>query len=386
MQTEPVTVDTACPLDVVLGLMNLHRIGAVTVVHPDQSLAGIFTERDLLRRVGLADPGWQTLPVASWMTTDPYTIGPDVGWDDAVTMMDRLRVRHLPVIEARRVVGIISTRLLMGRRAEFLNRTIERRTRELQTAHDELLARDVDWRHNLRAAGRLQKRLLLPPAPPDWPELRWGTHYAPLNHLGGDYYDVVTPSPDHIGILIADASGHSIAAGMVAVMSRIAFAEVAPHTVHPGEVLAAMNERLQGMADERFVTAFYAVLDRRSRVLTYANAGHPYPLRYSSGTGSVQSLTAQGFLLGIMPGEVYRERDVTLESGDRLCFYTDGLVEARDEIGEAYGTDRLRTCLQAHGNEPADVVTARLLESQRDFRGSQPVSDDVTLVVAELRE
>src|SRR5262249_21716212 len=160
----------------------------------------------------------------------------------------------------------------------------EERTRELRQAHDELLARDTDLRYNLRAAGQLQNRLLLPHSPPEWPEFRWAVHFAPLDHLGGDYYDVAHPTPDHLGFLIADASGQRLAAARVAIMSRSAFAEVSPRTPSPGEVLAAMNRRLQGLADERFVTAFYAVLDRRTQVLTYANAGHPYPLRWVAAT------------------------------------------------------------------------------------------------------
>jgi serine phosphatase RsbU (regulator of sigma subunit)/CBS domain-containing protein len=385
MQPEPIAVEPGCPLCVVVDLMNLHRIGAVIVSGPDGGLAGIFTERDLLRRVATAPPGWRDLPVSEWMTSDPFTIGPDVGWLDAAGMLERLRVRHLPVLEGGRVIGLISTRLLMARRAEFLNRTIERRTRELRQANEQLLARDAEMMYNLRAAGRLQTRLLLPSAPPSWPEVNWGIHFAPLDHLGGDLYDFAHPGPDHLGFLIADASGHSIPATMVAIMSRIAFADVARRTVHPGEVLTAMNARLQGLTDERFVTAFYGVLDRRTRVLTYANAGHPYPFRWSARTGEVKPLVAQGFLLGIMPEEQYRERTVELEPGDRLCFYTDGLVEARDEIGQTFGTDRLRGCLTEHGARAADELVSHIRGCQGSFRGTQPLNDDVTLVVAEVR-
>jgi serine phosphatase RsbU (regulator of sigma subunit)/CBS domain-containing protein len=385
MQPEPIAVEPSCPLGVVLDLMNLHRIGAVVVTGPDGGLAGIFSERDLLRRVATAASGWPGLPVSEWMTPDPYTIGPGVGWLEAAGMLERLRVRHLPVVEGGKVIGLISTRLLMARRAEFLNRTIERRTRELRQANEQLMARDAEMMYNLRAAGRLQTRLLLPSAPPTWPEVRWGIHYAPLDHLGGDLYDFVHPGPDHLGFLIADASGHSIPATMVAIMSRIAFAAAARGTVRPGEVLTAMNARLQGLTDERFVTAFYGVLDRRTRVLTYANAGHPYPFLWSARTGEVKPLVAQGFLLGIMPEEQYRERTVELEPGDRLCFYTDGLVEARDEIGQTFGTDRLRGCLLQHGGKSADELLAHIRGCQESFRGGHPLNDDVTLVVAELR-
>ncbi len=367
-----------------LGIMNDCRVGALIVSRLDGTLAGIFTERDLLKRVVNAPAGWRDLPVSDWMTVKPHTVGPDAGWDAAVEMMDRLRVRHLPVIEDGRVIGILSTRLLMRRRTDYLNQQVEKRTKELRLANDELMARDSEQTYNLRAAGRYQTRLLLPNQPPVWPELRWGLHYAPLDHLGGDYYDIAHPEPDLLGFLIADASGHSIAAAMVAIMSRTAFSAVANKVASPGQVLTEMNHRLQGLADQRFVTAFYAVFNRRTRVLTYANAGHPYPLWWRAETGAVRSLAAQGFMLGIMPEEEYRDKTVQLASGDRLCFYTDGLIEARNEIGEAFGMERLQDCIATHGAEPAEGLTKHIMNWQRAFRGTQSLSDDVTLVVAEL--
>jgi CBS domain-containing protein len=363
MQPQPVLVAPECPLRAVMAEMNQRRIGAVVVVRAGDELAGIFTERDLIRRVADVDPGWRDTPVSDWMTSNPHTILPDVRWEEAVAAMHRHRVRHLPVLDGRRVIGIITSRMLMSQRTEFLDRLVEQRTRQLKAALDEVMSRDAELRQNLRAAARFQTRLLLPHAPPEWPELRWGFHYA---------------------FLIADASGHSIAATMVAIMSRIAFSDVAGTTTSPGAVLSAMNVRLQGLADERFVTAFYGVLNRRTRVLTYASAGHPYPLRYAARTGAVEPLVSQGFLLGIMPEEQYRERTVQLEPGDRLCFYTDGLIEARDDRGEDYGQQRLERALEEHSQCPAGVLTERLIADQRVFRGDQKLSDDVTLVVTEL--
>ncbi len=384
MQPDPIMVEPSLTIREVLSAMNSRRIGAVVVATPDRSLVGIFTERDLLKRVAGADAGWREYPVSEWMTRNPHTIGPDLGWEDVTTLMDQLRVRHLPVIENGRVIGIVTSRMLMSRRTEYLNLQIEERTRALRQANDELMARDADLRYNLRSAGSFQTRLLLPHTPPDWPELRWGIHFAPLDHLGGDYYDLAHPDPEHLGFLIADASGHSIAAAMVAILSRTAFADIVGSTTSPGEVLTAMNTRLQGLADERFVTAFYAVLNRRTRILTYANAGHPYPIRRIAGTGQSQPLSAQGFMLGIMPGEVYREKTIQLTEGDRLCFYTDGLIETRNEIGENFGTERLVGCMDTYGTGSAEELTRHILRCQHEFRGSQQLTDDVTLVVTEL--
>lgn len=382
MESQPVTVPPHCPLREVILLMNERRIGSVLITDSDRHLLGIFTERDLLRRIVDASNDWPSRPVSEWMTPHPHTIGPDLDWEEAITRMERLRVRHLPVVVNGLVVGIISTRLLMARRADYLHRQIEARTRALKQLNDELLARDAELQHNLKAAARFQTRLLLPSEPPAWPEWKWGIHYAPLDHLGGDYYDLARPDAEHLGFLIADASGHSIAAMMVAIISRIVFNEVAPTTISPGNVLAAMNERLQDLADDRFVTAFYGVLDRSTGQLTFANAGHPPPLHFVAATGQVIPLRTSGFMLGIVPGEQFREKSVQLGANDRLIFYTDGLIEARNEIGETYGMERLSSCLQRHGHESPDFLCRAILEDQRRFCGQQPPQDDLTLVVA----
>ena len=384
MEPNPACVHPDASVQDVLRLMSLHRIGSVLVVRNGNQLAGIFTERDLLKRVTTVVPPWRDLPVSGWMTPDPFSITPDVGWEAAVEMMARLRVRHLPVIENGGVVGIVSTRMLMARREEYLNRKIDERTRDLRQANEQLLSRDAEMMQNLRAAGRLQQRLMLPASPPDWPELAWAIHFAPLDHLGGDYYDFTTSGHDRLGFLMADASGHSIAAAMVAIMARFAFVESARATTEPGDVLAAMNRRLQELSAERFVTAFYGVFDRTARVLRYASAGHPYPLMYEARTGTVRPIISQGFLLGVMPDEVYIAREVPLAAGDRICFYTDGLVEARNEIGEMFGTDRLMACLSNHGPQPVNRVMEQILSCQRTFSGSAPLTDDLTLAVVEV--
>ena len=380
MQPEPITVPPDAPIRDVLRTMNRNRIGALLVVRADGKLVGIFTERDLLKRVITAIPGWRDYPVSDWMTADPYTIAADVGWDDAVGMMTKLRVRHLPVIQHGKLIGLISSRALMNRRTEFLDQRVEERTRELKRVNEELLARDAETAFNMRAAGQFQNLLLLPHAPPDWPELDWGIHYAPVDHLGGDYYDFATPDPDHLGILIADASGHSIPAAMVAIMTRIAFADIANSTTKPGEVLGAMNHRLQGLSGERFVTAFYGILNRKTRTFRFATAGHPSPLLLRGETNEVRPLTAQGFLLGVMPDEVYFEKQVEVKPGDRIVFYTDGVTEARNAIGEQFETERLVTSLKDHGSKRSAAVISKMLEDQKQFCDGHPYTDDVTLL------
>jgi phosphoserine phosphatase RsbU/P len=381
MQPNPIIVQPSSTIGELLLLMNHERIGSVLVCDGDR-LVGIFTERDLLRRVADAVVGWRNYPVTEWMTPNPHTIGPDVGWEDAVEMMSGRKVRHMPVIENDRVIGILSTRMLMARRAEHLNAEVAERTYALQQANNALLASGKETLHNMRAAGRLQMQLL-PQKPPRWQNLLWALHYAPLDHLGGDYYDFAEPDPDHLGFFIADASGHSIPAALVAIMTRYAFADIARRFTSPGEVLTRINTRLCGITEERFVSAFYGVLNRRTGVLKYSNAGHPYPLHCSAGNRTIKPLVAQGFLLGIVPEEIYQEREVQLDPGDRLTLFTDGLMEARNEIGEQYGTDRIINCLDRVDSNPT-IDVRDILASMNRFIDKEPLTDDLTLVSCQL--
>lgn len=385
MMAEPLHLPSDRPVQDALDLMNQQRVGAVLVVDTGR-LVGIFTERDFLRRAATAHPGWRTTPLSEWMSPNPYTIESTAGWEHALTSLERLRVRHLPVVDDGKVVGIVSSRQLISRRAEYLKTAVEARMRDLRHANDALLARDSEMSHYVKAAAKLQRKVVLPQTPPDWPEISLGVHYAPLDPLGGDYYDFAQPDDDHLGILIADASGHGIPAAMVAIMARFAFIEIAPKTKSPGEVLASLNIRLQELIDERFVTAFYAIFNRRTRKLTYANAGHPFPFHWSSRGRVSQPLSLRGFLLGINPEEVYREKEVELEPGDRLCFFTDGVPDARNERGESFGTDWISEFL-AHlpADEEARTWTDRTVQQLTEFRaGTRPI-DDMTLVMAKVK-
>lgn len=385
MALEPVVVEPACSVQEVLRLMNRHRIGAV-LVGVSGVLQGIFSERDFLRQAVEATPGWRPRPVSDWMTCNPHTIGPDAGWEEAVALMEARHVRHLPVVAAGKIIGILSARQLMAKRAEYLNLVVEERTQELQRIYDDISARDKELRQNMVIAARLQTRLLLPGAPPGWPEINWGIHFAPLDLLGGDYYDFAVPNDHQLGILIADASGHSIAASMVAIMARFAFTEVVRHTVRPAEVLRVMNRRLQGLTDERFVTAFFGVLDRRTREFRFANAGHLPPLRFNPRLGQVEQLAQRGLMLGIMPESRYDEMAVILEPGDRLVFYTDGVVDSRNLTKEPFGIERLEAFLLQSGRVSAAQLAQNLVEYLDDFRSDQPAWDDLTILIAEVAE
>ena len=146
----------------------------------------------------------------------------------------------------------------------------------------------------------------------------------------------------------------------------------------PGELLAQVNETLvTRIPQNMFVTSFYAILNPKSGSLTYANAGHDLP--YLHREGAAEELRARGMPLGLMPGMGYEEKDIVLECGESVLFYSDGLVEAHDQRGEMFGFPRLRALVAEHGKERS--LGNFLMEKLYSFVGEGwEQEDDITLL------
>ena len=146
----------------------------------------------------------------------------------------------------------------------------------------------------------------------------------------------------------------------------------------PGEVLERVNDALSArIPSNMFVTCFYGILDPSSGSFTYANAGHDLP--YLRQGGSAEELRARGMPLGRMPGMSYEENEATLEAGDSILFYSDGLVEAHNPQREMFGFPRLRGLFAEHSGEGSLVDF--LMDELRSFTGDEwEQEDDITLV------
>ena len=126
-----------------------------------------------------------------------------------------------------------------------------------------------------------------------------------------------------------------------------------------------------------FITCFYGVLDPKSGSLSYANAGHDLP--YLRHDGVAEELRARGMHLGLLPGMGYEQKEIVLEAGDSVLFYSDGLVEAHDPRGEMFGFPRLRALIAEHGEERS--LGGFLMEELYSFTGEQwEQEDDITLL------
>ncbi len=237
--------------------------------------------------------------------------------------------------------------------------------------------------YELRTVADIQKALL-PPHVPHVNGLDVAVHYQTAKRAGGDYYDFF-PLPDgKLGVLIADASGHGApAAVLMAIAHSIAHTRLEP-PIRPGELLTQLNDHLTRHYTRQtgnFMTAFYAVFDPPIGTLTYSSAGHNPPRLVRSADGSRLILNrAQRLPLGIKPDEVYPEQVVSLQLGDQVVLFTDGVIEAVNAEGDVFGSDRLDSTLP-ESPETAQHLLQRILQEFGTFTAGVPVADDRTLVV-----
>ena len=208
--------------------------------------------------------------------------------------------------------------------------------------------------HELTTAREIQ-RTLLPTHMPGVPGLAFRAEYEPATSVAGDLYDFLRIDEKHVGVLVADVSGHGVPAALIASMVKVAVSSQAARLAsEPATLLEEVNTLLRASVRRAFVTATYLWFDMTQRTVSVCNAGHPPPLLYRD--GEFVELGGQGVLLGRFAGVRYSATTIALQPGDRVVAFTDGVVEARNDRDEAFGEERLRE-LVARGNV-SDVIAA----------------------------
>ena len=231
---------------------------------------------------------------------------------------------------------------------------------------------------------RLIQRALLPSTMPDITGCTLSALWTPASGIGGDCYDVLRFGDDRVAISIADVVGKGLPAALLMSNLQAAVRAFATATAEPHDVCGSVNRLLcRNIASGKFVTFCYAVIDTRERVVTFGNAGHNPPLLVHA-DGRVERLDPTGLVLGVSPDWNYTTGRATLEAGDRLVCFTDGITEATSPDGEEFGEDRVIETIRAHGNTPPDTLARTLTERVTAWTGGA-FQDDATLIVVAIR-
>jgi phosphoserine phosphatase RsbU/P len=253
----------------------------------------------------------------------------------------------------------------------------------LRETREQLARRLSAIQNELEMARKIQLSIL-PREVPRVVGLEIAARYVPMTSVAGDFYDFISVDEKRFGALVADVSGHGVPAALVASMLKIALASQAAHASDPARVLDGLNQALCGKFASHFVTAAYLFVDTEKGTIDYAGAGHPPVVLCGKSAGSARALQQNGLFLGMFPHAKYSAIQVALAPGDRCAVYTDGVSEARNPADEEFGTERLKSLLEAGADEPADALADRVLDSLNAWTArpsGEGHDDDITLLV-----
>jgi serine phosphatase RsbU (regulator of sigma subunit) len=256
----------------------------------------------------------------------------------------------------------------------------------LREAHAVIAQQLVEINTELEMARQIQLSIL-PSSTPKITGLDIVARYIPMTSVAGDFYDFIVVDERHVGILIADVSGHGLPAALIASMLQVALTAQARHVSEPGKVLAGLNQALCGKFQHNFVTAAYVYVDLEKNIMNYGGAGHPPLLLWRKSTGSSSQLIENGLVMGQFEEATYDSLQIPIEPGDRFFLYTDGILETCNPAQEEFGTDRFMEFMDTNNKLPAGpFADALLLELARwlEQPPGEGHKDDISLLAVDF--
>jgi len=238
---------------------------------------------------------------------------------------------------------------------------------------------------DMEFAKRIQLHLMPKELPRD-ESLQFDARYAPLDLVGGDFYDIRRLEPNRYSFMVADVAGHGVSASLYTMLLKSMEEDLEGLSDRPAELLTQLNRRLRRfVVDSSFASVFYGVVDGNHGRVIYANAGHPPPLHFHARDRTITELQSRSLPLGVEPETTYRAGTAMLRPGDLLFCYTDGASDVVDTEGQrlrAVGLSRLlgETIAANEGS-----LLGRLYESLVRMSGDVTPTDDVLLVTVARR-
>lgn len=264
---------------------------------------------------------------------------------------------------------------------QLKNDELARTLDNLRAAQEELLRRER-LKRDLEIAAQVHKSIL-PTTFPTVSNFEFAAIARPAREIGGDLYDVIDMDNEHVGIVMADASGKSVQAAIyMAIVRSLFLSQARPH-LSTTEIARRVHKLLLKVSTaEMFVTAFFANLNCKTRQMTYIRGGHDRPVYYHAATKETRLLDTPGRFLGLLPNLILEEDSLSFDPGDVLVCYSDGVTDAvRPDDGEMYGLDKLQAVIAKEGHRSAQEIMDIIVEEVDNFRNGAEQPDDLTLLV-----
>src|SRR5881398_743554 len=238
--------------------------------------------------------------------------------------------------------------------------------------------------HDLEIARDIQ-RILLPAESPKVSGFEINGINIPARQVSGDYFDYIKIDEERLGVAIADVSGKGVPASLIMAICRSVLRAEAARNPSPADVLRKVNRQLYpDIKEDMFISMAYLILNHQRNGVTLARAGHDAPLLYQRRSEIVTPVKSPGMVVGIDSGSVFDRLTVdfaiSLERDDCLVLYTDGVTETLNAEGDEFGVDRMMQSVRASATNGAQAIVKQIIEDVRDFTGSIPQNDDITLI------
>jgi sigma-B regulation protein RsbU (phosphoserine phosphatase) len=245
----------------------------------------------------------------------------------------------------------------------------------------QLLKENVErqvFEEELKIARKIQTQLL-PSEPPRLDGFDLSAVTVPSRYVGGDYYDFVLMDDSRLALVVADVSGKGIPASILTATLQAAVRSNVDAQAHPELMMTRLNRLMyENTSASEFATLFYGVVELKTGEMSYANAGHDFPVLVDD--EGAQTLGESGIVLGCLENFDYLSSRCKIPAKGTLAIYTDGLTESKSASGEYFGVDRLRDVLVSHAPGAAREICNNVIDEVRSF-GSGDTLDDLTLVV-----
>jgi serine phosphatase RsbU (regulator of sigma subunit) len=264
-----------------------------------------------------------------------------------------------------------------------INQKLRRRARKLKRDLEVLEARNNEIIQEMNLAVELQKSLL-PKSYPDIDLVGFTHRYIPLAMVGGDFFDIVKLSDDLLGVMISDVSGHGVAPAFITAMLKSSFDYLVSVDTGPAQVITRLNEEFSKIIDtDHYVTAFYAIFDFGTMTCRYCNAGHP-PQLLAHTDGTFTEMGPDNPIIGMLDSFGYRDECVPFRNGDVLCFYTDGVLEARAADGTLFGLEGIKRSVGRAFNNSLENMADGMITDLIQYMKDPYFEDDITILLGQV--
>jgi serine phosphatase RsbU (regulator of sigma subunit) len=222
----------------------------------------------------------------------------------------------------------------------------------------------------------------------DLPGIDLASYFKPATKVGGDWWTYYCLPDSRSLVLIGDVTGHGVGSAMITAAAKGAASCMMAMTegnVELEVMFRMLNAAILDTAQGKFVMSCFAgIYDPKTHTLQGVNAGHNFPFHYSERTKKLVSMVVRGHKLGDELDSEFETRTFQLEPGDKIFWYTDGVIECTNEAGEEYGERRFRALLRVNSLKEPDKIRDRIVTRTQAFYGDVPPKDDITFVVARI--